>query len=141
MGVPPDQVPAKDPLQVLATKTSSALPRADDVGIQLPAGLHWYMRKDPLTLPAGATDVTLLVAGAGQALAWVPSAVWTTGGRLDLGPWAASSVTLRSCPDRAALFLGGVLSADLVTCINLTMRQEGRPERTVHQLLDGSACT
>lgn len=97
--------------------------------------------KDPLALQAGAADLTLSVAGAGQALGWVPSSVWTMGGPPDLGPWAASSVTLHSCPDRPALFLGGMLAADLNTCINLTVRQQGRPERTVHQFLDGSACT
>jgi hypothetical protein len=141
VGVPADQGPVEDPIQVLLAKTNPALPRAEDVGVRLPVGLHWYLRKDPLALPAGAPDLTLSVAGVGQALGWVPSSVWTTGGPPDLGPWAASSVTLHSCPDRAVLFLGGMLAADLSTCINLTIRQEGRPERTVHQLLDGSACT
>jgi hypothetical protein len=115
-------------------------PLAEDVGLRLPAGIHWYFRKLPLAMGTGAADFTVSVSGAGQALAWVPAAVWTTGVKPDLTAWAASSVTLRSCPDRAALFLGGILAADLNTCLQLTMSRAGQLRRTVGQHLDGSPC-
>jgi hypothetical protein len=140
IGVPADQMPAQTPIEVPLPRTDSPPPRADQAGIRLPGALQWYLRKEPLTLPAGAADVIMSVAGAKQALAWVPSSVWTSGGPPDLGPWAASSVTLHSCPDRAAQFLGGVLAADLTTCVQLSVRQAGQPERDARQLLDGSAC-
>jgi hypothetical protein len=92
-------------------------------------------------LSQDAADFTVSVSGAGQALAWVPAAMWTTERNPDLAAWAASSVTLRSCPDRAALFLGGILAADLTTCLHLTMRHAGHPQQTVRQRLDGSQCT
>jgi hypothetical protein len=86
-------------------------------------------------------DVTVAVSGPGQPLAWVPSSVWTSGGSPDLGPWAASSVTLHSCPDKTAMFLGGILAADLTTCLLLHVRSTGRAEHTVRQHLDGSPYT
>jgi hypothetical protein len=115
-------------------------PRAEDVGLRLPPGLHWYFRKAPLAIGAGTGEVTVAVAGTGQALAWVPSSLWTSGSDPDLGRWAASAVTLHGCPDRAALFLGGVLAADPTTCLQLSLRAPGSAERTVRQRLDGSAC-
>jgi hypothetical protein len=119
----------------------TAPPLAEDVGLRLSAGAHWYFRKLPLAMRQGAADFTVSVSGAGQALAWVPAAVWTTSRNPDLAAWTASSVTLRSCPDRAALFLGGILATDLNTCLHLTMRQAGRPQGTVRQRLDGAPCT
>src|SRR3954470_17380124 len=108
---------------------------AEDVGLRLPASLHWYFRKEPLAMLAGAPDFTVSVTGPGQALAWVPAGVWTSGGHPDLTSWAASSVTLHSCQDHAALFLGGVLAADPAICLHLDIRPAGRVERTVRQHL------
>jgi hypothetical protein len=113
---------------------------AEDAGLRLPAGLHWYFRKQPLAMLAGAPDFTVAASGPGQALAWVPVGVWTSGGHPDLTSWAASSVTLHSCPDHAALFLGGVLAADPATCLHLNIRPAGRAERIVRQRLDGTSC-
>jgi hypothetical protein len=101
--------------------------------------MHWYFRKNPLVMRKGASEFTLTVSGAGQALAWVPAGAWTTGD-IDLNRWSASSLTLHGCPDRAAEFLGGILASDLHTCLHMTMRQPGQPDRTVRQHLDGSAC-
>lgn len=122
-------------------RAEPAPPRAEDAGLRLPDGLHWYFRKAPLVMRDNSSDVTIAVSGPGQALAWIPSSVWTLGGRPDLGPWAASSVTLHSCPDKAAMFLGGILAADLTTCLLFHVRSAGRAERTIRQRLDGSACT
>lgn len=114
-------------------------PLAQDVGLRLPPGMHWYFRKNPLSVRKSAPDFTLTVSGSSQALAWVPAGAWTTG-KADLTRWSASSLTLHSCPDRDALFLGGILAGDLHTCLRMTMGQPGQPERTVRQHLDGSAC-
>jgi hypothetical protein len=54
--------------------------------------------------------------------------------------WAASSVTLHSCKDHAASFLGGVLAADPAICLHLDIRPAGRVQRTVRQHLDGTSC-
>jgi hypothetical protein len=115
-------------------------PLAEDVGLRLPANLHWYFRKEPLAMLAAAPDFTVAVTGPGQALAWVPAGVWTSGGHPDLTSWAASSVTLHSCQDHAALFLGGVLAADPATCLHLDIRPAEGVERTVRQHLDGTSC-
>ncbi|MEO7421246.1 MAG: hypothetical protein ABIU87_02490 [Ornithinibacter sp.] len=131
------------PFRRLST-TDAEPPSARDVlGFQLPLGEHWYFRKVPLSVRKGAVDFTLSLSGPAQALSWVPASVWTTQGqrRPDLATWAAQSVTLQSCPDRAAMFLGGILAKDLDTCLHLTMRQAGQPEHTVRQRLDGSRCT
>ena len=114
-------------------------PLAQDVGVHLPPGMQWYFRKNPLSVAKGAADFTLTVSGPSQALAWVPAAAWTTG-NVDLTRWSASTLTLHSCPDRDALFLGGILAGDLQTCLQMRMRQAGQPERTARQHLDGSAC-
>jgi hypothetical protein len=114
-------------------------PLARDVGLRLPYGMDWYFRKNPLLLRAAAPDVTLTISGTSSALAWVPAEVWTTGD-IDLNRWSTSSLTLHSCPDRAAQFLGGFLTRDLRTCLHITMRQAGQRERAVRQRLDGSAC-
>jgi hypothetical protein len=135
----PDQAPREDPFQSLAVGTAPP-PRAEDVGLRLPAGMHWYFRKNPLAVPAGAGDVTASVSGPGQVLAWVPGTVWTAGPPPDLGAWAASSLTVRSCPDRTAVFLGGLLAADPTTCVQLTTRRAGQPDDTIRRRLDGSAC-
>jgi hypothetical protein len=140
IGAAPGEASNRDPFRVLMAPAASPPPRAEDVGLRLPAGLHWYFRKNPLGMPPGAADVTASLSGAGQALAWVPASVWTSGGSPDLGPWAASSITLHSCPDRAALFLGGILAADLDTCIQLTVHPAGHPGRTMRQRIDGSPC-
>jgi hypothetical protein len=128
------------PFDGFSAQTERPPPRAEDVGIRLPATLHWYFRKAPLAMLAGAPDFTVAASGPGQALAWVPVGVWTSGGHPDLTSWAASSVTLHSCPDHAALFLGGVLAADPATCLHLDVRAAGRAERTVRQHLDGTSC-
>jgi len=112
---------------------------AQDVGVRQPPGMHWYFRKNPLSVAKGAADFTLTVSGPSQALAWVPAAAWTTG-KVDLTRWSASTLMLHSCADRDALFLGGILAGDLHTCLRMTMRQAGQPERTARQHLDGSAC-
>jgi hypothetical protein len=125
----------------LTTPAGPAPPRAADVGLRLPPGLRWYFRKAPLVMRAGSGDVTVDVSGPGQALAWVPSTVWTSGGSPDLGPWAASSVTLHSCPDKTVLFLGGLLAADPATCLLLRVRSTERAEETDRQRLNGSPCT
>lgn len=138
-GVRDGEPSAEIVLGLLETPTGSPPPRAEDVGLRLPPGLHWYFRKEPLALPPG-TEFTLSVSGAGQALAWVPYDIWTSGGRPDLGTWAAASVTLSSCPDRSAMFLGGMLAADLTTCMHLTVSQAGRDGRTVRRRLDGTPC-
>jgi hypothetical protein len=114
-------------------------PMAQDVGLRLPPGLHWFFRKNPLSVRKGAADFTLTVSSPSQALAWVPARSWTSGS-VDLTRWSAASLTLHSCPDRDALFLGGILAEDLHTCLRMTMRQAAQPERTVRQHLDGSAC-
>jgi hypothetical protein len=114
-------------------------PLAQDVGLRVPAGMHWYFRKNPLSVRKGAAPFTLTVSGPSQALAWVPATTWTTG-RPDLTQWLADSLTLHSCPDRDALFLGGIVAEDLHTCLRMTIRQAGEPERTARQHLDGSAC-
>jgi hypothetical protein len=121
----------------LAGEVTSPPPRAEDVGLSLPDGLDWYFRKEPLSLPPGAADVTLSVDGPGQAVAWVSAPVWTSGRRPDLTDWAASSVTFSSCPHRAALFLGGLVSADLETCIHLTIHQAGQAVQDLRVRLDG----
>jgi hypothetical protein len=113
--------------------------RAEDVGLRLPPGLHWYFRKVPLGLPAGTSAITLAVSGAGQALAWVPFDVWTAGSP-DLDAWAASSVTMHACRDRPVLFLGGLLAESPDTCITLKMSEVGAQEQTARLLLDGSPC-
>jgi hypothetical protein len=115
-------------------------PRARDVGLRLPSGMNWFFRKNPLVMRQGAADFTLTASGPSQAFAWVPAGAWTTGD-IDLSRWSASSVTLHSCPDRAAQFLGGILAGDLHTCLRMTMRQAGEPDRTVRQHLDGSPCS
>jgi hypothetical protein len=102
--------------------------------------MHWYFRKNPLVMRKGASDFTLTVSGSAQALAWVPAGAWATGD-IDLNRWSAFSLTLHSCPDRAAEFLGGIVADDLHTCLRMTMGQPGQPERTVRQHLDGSACS
>jgi hypothetical protein len=122
------------------TRTEPVPPRAEDAGLRLPSGLQWYFRKVPLVVADGSREVTVAVSGPGQALAWVPLSVWTSGNSPDLGPWAASSVTLHGCPDRAAVFLGGILAADLNTCLLLHVRAP-RAEHTARQHLDGSPCT
>jgi hypothetical protein len=128
------------PFAGFSVQTQPPPPRAEDVGVRLPAALHWYFRKQPLAMLAGAPDFTVAVSGPGQALAWVPVGVWTSSGHPDLTSWAASSVTLHSCPDHAALFLGGVLAADPAVCLHLGIRPAGRAERTVRQHLDGTDC-
>jgi hypothetical protein len=128
------------PFEGFSVQTQPAPLRAEDVGLRLPAGLHWYFRKQPLAMLDGAPDFTIAVSGAGQALAWVPAGVWTSGGRVDLTFWAASSVTLHGCPDHPALFLGGVLVADPAICLHLDIRSTGHAERRVHQHLDGTPC-
>jgi hypothetical protein len=72
-------------------------PLAEDVGLRLPAGIHWYFRKLPLAMGTGAADFTVS-------------------------------------------FLGGILAADLNTCLQLTMSRAGQLRRTVGQHLDGSPC-
>lgn len=128
------------PFDGFSVQTERPPLRAEDVGLRLPATLHWYFRKQPLAMLAGMPDFTVAVSGPGQALAWVPVGVWTSGGHPDLTSWAASSVTLHSCPDHAALFLGGVLAADPAICLHLDIRPVGRAERTVRQHLDGTPC-
>jgi hypothetical protein len=128
------------PFQGFTVQMERPPSRAEDAGLRLPAALHWYFRKAPLAMLAGAPDFTVAVSGPGQALAWVPVGVWTTGGHPDLTSWASASVTLHSCPDHAALFLGGVLAADPATCLHLVIRPAGRAERTVRQRLDGASC-
>lgn len=114
-------------------------PLAQDVGLRLPPGMHWYFRKNPLSVRKGAASFSLTVSGPSQALVWVPAATWTTG-TADWTRWAAATLTVHSCPDRDAMFLGGILAEDLHTCLRMTMRQAGQPDRTVRQHLDGSAC-
>ena len=142
IGAQPGETIDEVPFRRLAT-TGTEPPLAQDVlGFKLPSGMHWYFRKNPLSIRQRAADFTLSVSGSSQALAWVPASVWTTQGkRPDLTTWAASSLTLHSCPDRAALFLGGILAENQRTCLRLTIRQAGRPEQTIHQRLDGSPCT
>jgi hypothetical protein len=138
-GLGPDDVIGASPFAPLERSTSAPPARAEDVGLRLPPGLHWYFRKEPLSLPAGTSAITLAVSGADQALAWVPFDVWTAGSP-DLWAWAASSVTMHACPDRPVLFLGGLLAERPDTCIALTMSEVGGEERTVRLLLDGSPC-
>ena len=116
---------------------TEAVPHAEDVGLRLPPGLHWYFRKAPIVMKANAMDATIAVSGPGQALAWVPSGVWDKG--VDLGPWGSSSVSLQSCPDMNALFLGGILAADPTTCMVFHVRSGGS-EQTFRQQLNGSWC-
>lgn len=142
-GVPRGELVDEVPFRGLSTMGAEPPAARDVLGFQLPLGEHWYFRKVPLSVRKGAVDFTLSVSGPAQALAWVPVGVWTTQGqrRPDLATWAAPSVTLQSCPDRAAMFLGGILAKDPNTCLHLTMRQAGQPEHTVRQRLDGSRCT
>src|SRR5687767_4401699 len=93
-------------------------------------GVHWYFGKAPLVLRGGA-QATVSVAGTGQAVAWVPGSVWTAGVPPDLTRWAVSSVTLQGCPDRPVLFLGGILAADLTTCVVLRVASTRHAEVTV----------
>jgi hypothetical protein len=115
------------------------VPSAADAGLRLPPGMNWYFRKDPIPVRAGARDVTISVSGPGQVLVWVPSDVWTSG--LDAGPWASSSVTLQSCPDHNALFLGGVLAATPDTCVMMRVQSAVPGDETVRRRLDGTACS
>jgi hypothetical protein len=126
--------------QGLSGQSESAPPRAEDVGLRLPPGVHWYFRKAPVVLRQGAPDVTIAVSGTGQALSWVPASAWTSGSPPDLTSWAGSSLTLKGCPDKAAMFLGGVLAAELTTCLQLHVRSGQRAETTLRQHLDGSPC-
>lgn len=143
IAVPPGENIAEVPFEGFAT-TNTEPPLAQDVlGFELPSGMHAYFRKNPLSMHKGAADFTLKVSGVSQVLVWVPAGVWTTQGtqRPMVTKWAGSSLTLHSCADRAAMFLGGILAEDLQTCLQLSMRQDGHPGRTVHQRLDGSPCT
>jgi len=115
------------------------VPSAADAGLRLPPGMNWYFRKDPIPVRAGARDVTISVSGPGQALVVVPGDVWTSG--LDAGPWASSSVTLKSCPDHNALFLGGVLAATPQTCVVMRVQSAQPGDETVRRRLDGTACS
>jgi hypothetical protein len=114
-------------------------PLARDVGLRMPVGMDWYFRKSPLSMRPGVADFTLSVSGPWSALAWVPAQAWTTA-EVDLSRWTASSLTLRSCPNRAAQFLGGILARDLHTCLQITMHQAGHPDRTIRRYLDGARC-
>jgi hypothetical protein len=71
------------------TTVVSSIPRAEDVRLRPPHGVHWFFRKVPIVLKADATAVTISVAASGQALAWVPFDVWTSGTPPDLGQWSA----------------------------------------------------
>jgi len=126
-------------IQGLGSRGGPAL-LAEDAGLRLPPGRRWYFRKAPLIVRAGAPDVSLDVAGPEQALAWVPQTVWRAGGHPDLGPWAAGSVTLSACADRATLFLGGLLAADAATCLLVRLRVAGQAGSSIRQRLDGSPC-
>jgi hypothetical protein len=114
------------------------IPLATEVGLHLPAGMQWYFRKSPIAVKANAGAVDITVSGPDQALLWVPAEVWTSG--LDVGRWASSSVTLHSCPDWNALFLGGVLAARPDICVVIHVQLTGRNEETLRQRLNGSAC-
>lgn len=143
IGVPPGESVDDVPFRGL-TAMDNEPPLAEDVlGFDLPSDMPAYFRKNPLVVRKNAADftVSVSVSDSSQALVWVPAAVWTTQGtrQPELTRWAASSLTLHSCPDRAAMFLGGIL-ADLNTCLQLTTRQAGHAERTVRQRLDGSPC-
>ena len=141
IGTQPGESVDAVPFRGLAT-TGTEPPLAQDVlGFTLPPGMAWHFRKNPLTMRPGAADVTVSVSGSSQALLWVPASVWTTQGqRPDVSRWAASSLTLHSCPDRAAVFLGGILAQDQDTCLDLTVHQAGRPDQRRQQRLDGTPC-
>jgi hypothetical protein len=119
----------------------SSVPRAEDVGLRLPHGVHWYFRKAPIVLKADVTTVTVSVGPPEQALAWVPSDVWTSGTPPDLGQWSARSVTLQNCPGKTTSFLGGMLAARPNACLVLHVHARGGSEQNVWRRLDGRSCT
>jgi len=123
------------------TRVVSSIPRAEDVRLQLPHGVHWYFRKAPIVLKADATTVTVSVAASGQALAWVPFDVWTSGTPPDLRQWSARSVTVHNCPGKNTSFLGGLLAARPTACLVLQVRSRGEAEQTVRRRLNGTFCT
>ncbi|MDP9222415.1 MAG: hypothetical protein M3P18_00890 [Actinomycetota bacterium] len=106
----------------------------------LPTDLHWYFRKAPLTVMAGARRVTINIAGAGQALAWLPFNVWTAGTPVALSAWAARSVTVNNCARKDTTFLGGILAADPNACLLLHVRSQRSGEQTIRWNLNGTAC-
>jgi hypothetical protein len=110
----------------------SSIPRAEDVRFALPHGVHWFFRKVPIVLKADATTVTVSVAASGQALAWVPFDVWTSGTPPDLRQWSARSVTAHNCPGKNTSFLGGLLAARPTACLVLQVRSKrgGRANRS-----------
>jgi hypothetical protein len=122
------------------TGGGGSVPRAEDVGLRLPDDLDWYFAKAPLILRARARKVTVKVTGPGQALAWVPSSVWTTGSPIDLGPWAAGSVTVQNCPGEDTSFLGGILAVAPNPCLGLQVRSRWSSTETVYRRLNGSPC-
>lgn len=119
---------------------SGTVPRAEDVGLVLPTGLHWYFRKSPLTVRADAMRVTIHIAGSRQALAWVPAAVWTAGTPVVLSAWAARSVTVNNCAHKDTSFLGGILAAAPNPCLALRVRSRGSRQHTIRWHLNGTPC-
>jgi hypothetical protein len=119
---------------------SGTVPRAEDVGLVLPNGLHWYFRKAPLTVRADAMVVTIHIAGSRQALAWVPAAVWTAGTPVVLSAWAARSVTVNNCANKDTWFLGGILAAAPNPCLALRVRSRGSRQHTIRWHLNGTPC-
>ena len=117
---------------------TAQIPLAAEVGVRLPPGVNWYFWKSPVPVRANARDVTITASGQGVALLWVPADVWTSG--LEAGPWASSSVTLQSCPDRDALFLGGVLAATPDTCVVMRVESAVPGEQMLVGRLNGSPC-
>lgn len=109
-----------------------------EVGLVLPADIAMYFRKLPVYVKAGAGPVTLTVPGDhAQFGSWVRSAVWTSGSAPNLEPWAATSVTFQGCPNRGAMYLGGLLAASPTTCFPLSSRSTSNSDVTIELSLGG----
>ena len=119
--------------------TGSWDPRlTSEVGLILPADTAMYFRKLPVYVKAGAGPVTLTVPGDhAQFGSWVRSSVWTSGSAPNLEPWAATSVTFQGCPNRGAMYLGGLLAVGPTTCFPLSSRSTSSSDVTIEVSLGG----
>jgi hypothetical protein len=120
--------------------TAKNVPRAEDVGLGLPAELAgWRFRKAPIYLPAHAQTVTLRMSpGVAAAFAWLPARTWTSGSA-DLTQWTTTSVSFASCPDRTATYFGGILANSPETCVRFQFG--AAPDmKSVALSLDGRRC-
>jgi len=118
------------------------VPKALEVGLTLPQALSgWYFRKVVVYVPVGASPVTVrLHDHVGGALAWVPAEVWTSGSSPVLDDWLGTSVTFQACPDRTAVYFGGVAASSPETCLSLLFEATSGNE-SHDQRLDGASCS